>query len=510
MTPADTSAPAGARAAIQWRKVMTLTASQALSLTGDYVLLVALGWTAVQLGGAGAITTLMLAGTLPRALTLVFSGPVTDMLGPRFVLLRTTSARALLLAAGAAVTLTTGWFWPLVVIAAIEGVLLGMGSPASQSLMPRLAEGDQLARANSLSAMVTRLAPIVGAPIGAWMIATGELWVAMAAVSVTCAVSFVGVFVVTRGMAGGTRTPGENMLRRSGDGLRLLRSQARLRWLFICAFCLDMAFGWPIDVALPLLVDGRGWGVGSVAVVVVAFSAGALFAGTMGALLAHRIPLLVRLVFSGVGIGVGILLMALMPSVTTLAAVGAGVGLMAGLNGPAIVTVYQQASPRARLGTAMSMLTLASIGTTPVSIVAFGALSAVIGVTATWLVCGVVALAAPAAALMALRQPVPATDAAEPATPADATQSATPAGSAQSATPAGSAQPSAAAGDADASPTQDVTPPARQAVTDPARQALGEPVPAPATAPGTDDDTAGTAEPVRAGQPTLAGAGRSA
>jgi MFS family permease len=497
MTTADTSAQAGARAAIQWRKVMTLTASQGLSLTGDYVLLVALGWTAVQLGGAGAITTLMLAGTLPRALTLVFSGPVTDIFGPRFVLLRTTSARSLLLAGGAAVTLSTGWFWPLVVIAALEGVLLGMGSPASQSLMPRLAEGDQLARANSLSAMVTRLAPIVGSPIGAWMIATGELWVAMAAVSVTCAVSCVGVFVVTRGMTGGTRTPGENMLRRSGDGLRLLRAQARLRWLFICAFCLDMAFGWPIDVALPLLVDGRGWGVGSVAVVVVAFSSGALFAGTLGALLAHRIPLVVRLVLTGFGIGVGILLMALMPSVTALAAVGAGVGLMAGLNGPAIVTVYQQASPRARLGTAMSMLTLASIGTTPISIVAFGALSAVIGVTATWLVCGLVALAAPAAAIMALRQPVPADETGEPAAPAAAPEPSATVAPAPSVT--GSSEPSATG-----SPSSGAgEPSAAQGAVGAAPDVTGAPVPA-ATSDRTDVDGE------RAGRPTLAGVGHPA
>jgi MFS family permease len=428
MTTADPaqSTPA-TRAAIQWRKVLLLTASQGLSLTGDYVLLVALGWTAVQLGGAGAITTLMLAGTIPRALTLVFSGAVTDLLGPRFVLLRTTSARVVLLATGAAVTLSTHWFWPLVVIAAIEGVLLGLASPSSSTLMPRLADGDQLARANSLSAMVTRVAPIVGSPIGAWMIATGELWEAMAAVAVTCAVSLVGVLVVTRGMGGGSRTPGENMLRRSGDGVRLLRAYPRLRWLFVCAFLLDLAFGWPIDVALPLLVSGRGWGVGSVAVVVVAFSSGALVAGLTGALLAHRIPLLVRLVVTGVGIGVGILAMALMPSVVALAAVGSGVGLMAGLNGPAIVTVYQQASPRARLGTAMSMLTLASIGTTPVSIVAFGGLSAAIGVRATWLVCGVVALAAPVAALLALRQPVPVTEPEPVAEPAPVAECESPA-----------------------------------------------------------------------------------
>ncbi|WIN00186.1 MFS transporter [Actinoplanes oblitus] len=400
--------PAGAPPVIRWRKVIVLMTGQALSLTGDYLLLVALAWTAVRIGGATAITVLTLAGALPRAIVLIFSGAVTDMLGARFVLLRTTSARAVLLAAGAVVTLTTPWFWPLVVIAAIEGVLLGFGSPANSTLLPSLAEGDHLARANSLSAMITRLAPIVGSPIGAWLIAVGDLWQAMAVVAVTGTLAFAAAAVVTAGMPGGTRAPGETLLRHAGDGIRLLRAHARLRWLFVCAFLLDLAFGWPLEVALPLLVNTRGWGVGAVAVVVMAFSAGALVAGLIGVLLAHRLPLSVRMVATGVGIGLGILVMASTPSLAALVVVSVLVGLMAGLNGPAIVTVYQQASPPARLGTAMSMLTLAGIGTTPVSIALFGALSAVIGLHATWLVCGAVALAAPLAAVRAIRRPAPA------------------------------------------------------------------------------------------------------
>jgi MFS family permease len=420
-------------AVIHWRRVITLVGGQGVSLAGTWVLLVALTWTAVHIGGARAVTTLVLAATVPRALTLLLGGAVADLFGPRFVVLRTTAARVVLLLVGAMVTISTQALWPLAVIAAIEGVLFAFAGPAVGTILPRLATGDQLARANSLFALVSRVAPIVGAPVGAWVIAVGELWHAMLIVSVTCSVALLGLLYATQGMPRPPRTAGEGLRRRAGDGVRLLGRNARLRWIFLCAFALDLAFSWPVDVALPLLVKQNGWGVQAVGSVVAAFSAGALLSGILGALMAHRIPMTVRLVVSAVGIAAGIGLMALMPSVLALAVVGVGTGLMMGLNGPAIVTVYQQAAPRSRMGAAMSMLTLAGIGTGPVSIVLFGGVSAVLGIRNTWLLCAVVALVAPVCAVVALRRPAPVEDAQpvpppvpHPAVPAEAARAKVP------------------------------------------------------------------------------------
>jgi MFS transporter, DHA3 family, macrolide efflux protein len=389
---------------IDWRRVAVLVAGNALSLAGDFVLLVALGWTAVQIGGAGAVTTVVLALTVPRALMLMFGGAVTDGRGPRFVVLRTTAARAAVLAAGAAVVLTVDAFWPLVVIAVLEGVLLGLSSPATGAMMSTLATGDHLVRANSLYGTVLRVAPIVGAPIGAWLIAAGELWQAMLVVAAVCAALFAGLLYVTSGMARPERSGEESLVRRSGAGFRLLAEDRRLRWLFVSAFCLDLALSWPLEVALPLLADSRDWGVGAVGIVVATFSAGALAAGALGALLAHRIPLRARLVASGAVIAAGVVAMALMPSVVALAAVALAVGAMCGLNGPAVVTAYQQAAPRASMGAAMATLALSAVGTAPVSIAAFSALNLLIGLPATWVLCGVIAFAGPFAAARALHR----------------------------------------------------------------------------------------------------------
>lgn len=399
---------------IHWKKVIALVGGNGLSLAGDFVLLVALSWTAVKIGGAGAVTALLLAETVPRALMLIFGGAIADTLGPRLVLLRTTGARLAFLAVGTIAVLSVHNFWVLLVIAIVEGVLLGLSSPSTGSVMPRLATGDQLARANSLYGTVLRVAPIAGAPVGAWLIATGQLWHAMLVITLTCAISFVTLAYATQGMQRPPRSEEDNLIRRSGAGFRLLASNPRLRWMFIAAFSLDLAFGWPLEVALPLISHQREWGVAAVGVVVAAFGCGALVSSALGALIAHRIPITVRLIASGFGIAAGIVVMALMPSVLTLAIVSLLVGTMCGLNGPAIVTTYQQAAPRSSMGGAMSMLALSGAGTGPASIALFGGLAFVIGVEVTWVVCGIVALVGPIAALIALRHPVSVESEVEP------------------------------------------------------------------------------------------------
>jgi MFS transporter, DHA3 family, macrolide efflux protein len=391
--------------AASWRKILALLTGQGISLTGDYVLLIALSWTAVQIGGERAVTTLMLAASIPRTVMLIFGGAIADTLGPRFVLLRTTAGRSVLQGGGALVVLSLHHFWPLFIVAFTEGVLLGLGSPSTGSIMPELAEGDQLDRANSLYATVLRVAPIVGAPAGAWLITVGQVWQAMLVVSVTSLTAFCALLYVTKGIPRPEPSTGVSLIRRSMDGFSLLARHGRLRWFFMSAFVLDMAFGWPIEVALPLLVKQRGWHVEVIGVVIAAFSAGALATGVLGALVAHRLSLQVRLVLTSAGLAAGILVMALMPSVVGLAAVGAAVGLLSGLNGPAIVTLYQRSAPKSKMGAAMSMLTLASIGAGPLSIVVFGGLAALIGLQAAWVVCGALAFSAPITAAIGLRCP---------------------------------------------------------------------------------------------------------
>lgn len=402
-TPA-TGAPAGAQPAVDWRRVSSLVIGQAAAQAGSFALLIAMSWTAVQLGGREAVTYVTLSATLPRALLLLFGGALADALGPRAVLLRATSVRVLVLAAGVAVTATTESLWPLIAVALVDGVLLGLTGPASGVLLPLLAPQDQLGRANSLFSMVLRLAPIAGSPLGAWLVVVGGLPVAMTAAAVGCALWLACAAHVTHGTTRPERTPqGPSLLRRSGDGFRLLAAHPRLRWMFVACFCMDLAFLWPAEVALPLRAADQGWGVGAVAMVLSVFGAGALASAALGAALAHRIPARTKLVGTGVGLAAGMAAMALVPSAVVLAATAGAVGLLSGLNGPALVTAYQQAVPEGRMGAAMSTFALSGIGAAPLSLAVFSPVSLYLGVTGTWLLCAGLALLSPVAAAVALR-----------------------------------------------------------------------------------------------------------
>ncbi|MFC9394275.1 MFS transporter [Streptomyces sp. NPDC057027] len=403
-TTPTTSAPAGKEPVVDWRRVSSLVIGQAAVQAGSFALLIAMSWTAVQLGGREAVTYVTLSATLPRALLLLFGGALADALGPRAVLLRATSVRVLVLAAGTAVTATTHSLWPLIAVALVDGVLLGLTGPASGVLLPRLAPQDQLGRANSLFSMVLRLAPIAGSPLGAWLVVVGGLPVAMTAAAVGCAVWLACAAHVTHGMSRPERAPqGPSLLRRSGDGFRLLAAHPRLRWMFVACFCMDLAFLWPAEVALPLRAADEGWGVGAVAMVLSVFGAGALASAALGAALAHRIPAHTKLVVTGAGLAAGMAAMALVPSAVVLAGTAGVVGLLSGLNGPALVTAYQQAVPEGRMGAAMSTFALSGIGAAPLSLAVFTPVSLYLGVTGTWLLCAGLALLSPVAASIALR-----------------------------------------------------------------------------------------------------------
>lgn len=403
-------APAPREAAV-WTRVGLFLGGQGISLVADQVFFIAAVWYAAQLGGNAAVTWVTLAEAVPRALAIVFGGAICDTFGPRAVLLRTTSVRIVVLGAAATAALTVHAVWLLVVVAALEGSMLGLGSPSFGTILPRMVPRDRLNRANSIRTMAARFAPILGPPIGAWLVAGGHLAVALTVVSGGTMVSQLCVRWVTRHVEVPPRN-GKALWRRTGDGFALLRVDPRLRWLFISALCIDLGFAWPFNPALPVVVLHRGWGVSAVGLLIAAFGAGALASAALGAVLDQRVPLSVRFLGSGAGIAAGMLAMILVPSLPLMAAASAFVGVASGQNAPAAVTLYQQAAPQDRLGAAMSLVSLSGIGAAPLAYCVFGGLASVAGSTTAWVASAVLAFGGPLAGIKALR--VPASTPADP------------------------------------------------------------------------------------------------
>ena len=88
-----------------------------------------------------------------------------------------------------------------------------------------------------------------------------------------------------------------------------------------------------------------------------------------------------------------------------MAACAVGLGVCSGQNGPAAVTLYQQAAPPDRLGVAMSLLSLSGIGCAPIAYALIGAVASWTNPELAWTVSAVLAFGGPVAAARALRVP---------------------------------------------------------------------------------------------------------
>jgi MFS transporter, DHA3 family, macrolide efflux protein len=393
---------AGSRAV--WGRVGLFLGGQGISLIGDQVFFIAAVWTAAQLGGPPAVAWVTVAESVPRALAIIFGGVICDALGSRLVLLRSTSVRVAVLAAALVITLSVQSVSLLIVVAALEGAMLGLGSPSFGTLLPRMVSRDQLGRANSIRTMVARFAPILGSPLGAWLVATGRLSLALAVVCGGCVVLLLCLIPVTRGISP-TVTSSSRLWRKSADGLTLLRADRRLRLLFLSALFLDLAFAWPMNPGLPVVIIQRGWPVSAVGLLIACWAGGALASAGAGVVLDKRVPISVRLVGSSIGIAVTLSGMILIPSLPLMAVTAVALGIFSGQNAPAAVTLYQQAAPTDRLGVAMSMLALAGIGCAPFAYAVFGTLASLTSPTVAWICSALLAFGGPVAAARALRSP---------------------------------------------------------------------------------------------------------
>lgn len=145
---------------------LTGMASAAL---GDAILSIAVPYVTLSLtggGGAQAIGSVVLAGTLPR-----FFGPllgsVADRTPPHLIFFLTSALRALAVA-GCGLLLLNGLLplAGLMALAFVNGLLATLAYAAGSAFVPRLVASGDLPRANSLSSGAMMGLPLVGYGLG--------------------------------------------------------------------------------------------------------------------------------------------------------------------------------------------------------------------------------------------------------------------------------------------------------------------------------------------------------
>ncbi|TXS67417.1 MFS transporter [Streptomyces sp. sk2.1] len=328
------------------------------SLVGDAALHFALGWAASAHGGRTAALVLT-AITLPRTVFLLLGGAVGDRFGARRMMITgdvTMLVTVLALAVAARLCGTPPWM--LVGFAVVVGTVDAFYLPATGSMPRRLVSGEQLPRAMALQQAGGQVAALLGAPLGAVLVAGAGL----SGAALVDAVGFTAVLAVmwwVRPTAGAERSPRtESLLAGIADGVRTAATDPVLRAALLLTAAAAAGLLPAIALLGPLLARSSGWGPGPAGLVAAGQGAGML----LTALVAARLGPMRRI---GVGASLGPVLAAAglaglaaapTPAAAVAAAgvVGAGSGMFACHIGPLVLA----GAPDTHLSRIQSLLTL--------------------------------------------------------------------------------------------------------------------------------------------------------
>jgi MFS family permease len=249
-------------APLRHRDYRLLVGGLSVSLLGDGLFLVALAWQVYTLSDAPtALATVGIAMTVPTIVCLLIGGAVSDRYDRRLVMLVADIARAIVLAALAALAVTGALkLWELLLIAVVYGAATAFFNPASDALVPRLLPPDALAQANSLDQLIRPLAlRLAGPAVGGLLVgAVGAGW-AFGLDAASFAISVVALLAMSPApgrpapVAPGSRSG----VREITAGLRYVRSHAWLWATLVSAAVAYLLFMGPTEVLLPYVVKHR-------------------------------------------------------------------------------------------------------------------------------------------------------------------------------------------------------------------------------------------------------------
>ncbi|MFJ8823320.1 MFS transporter [Streptomyces sp. NPDC102467] len=339
------------------------------SAIGDNLYYFALSWAAVQQGTPAQAGIVTAVSAVPRAVLMLGGGVVADRYGPRRVVLASSAVRGLLVVAAVALLLATSpGLLALGAVAVVFGIVDAVFLPAAGALPARIAERGQLARVQGLRALATRLANVLGGPLGGLGIALGGTAGAFGGAALLIGASVPLLFAVRVG-----EVPPEDRQERGAvaaelwDGLRHIAHDPVLRPLMLVIALGDLGFVGPMNLGLTLLARERGWGSTGMGWVLAGFGIGAGAAALL-ITVRGRVPR-AGLVTGAVTVSgsAAIAALAQVPSVPGAACVALAVGLSLGLAGTVSGALLQSHAGPAYVGRVTSAATLVSFGVAPLT-----------------------------------------------------------------------------------------------------------------------------------------------
>lgn len=392
------------------------------SVLADQVFFLALTWAALQVGSPGQVGAVLAAGSVPRLLFLVIGGGVADRLSPKWVIISTDTARAVVMAVAATVTLlgsmrTVG----LIVVAVAVGALDGLFLPAVGALPARIAPTHLLGRVAALRTLTQRAAMLLGGPLGGWLIYLNGPSAAFggAATLFTLSVGSLALVPLVAGAQSVLKTSAAGEAAQAaaasassrgvaatgligrvkrflsnevGDASAALRRDPVLKCILLLAAGMNVGFTGPVTAGLPMLAAANRWGPGGAGLLLGGFGLGAAAAG-LSLVFVRRIPHAGWTVLAGVAaMGTALAAIGFVETFPVALAATVVLGVSSGVFGTVVHAIVMTRTPQAELGRVMALLSLSVEGVVPISYAATGVLAARFGVPATFLTGGCVIL----------------------------------------------------------------------------------------------------------------------
>ena len=375
-----------ARPLLRDTAVLGWALARGVSDIGDAVAFVAIAYAAARLGSPAIAGLVLAAAATPRAVFMLIGGAITDRVDTRRLMIGTDVARVAVLAVALAAIAVWGVSAPLLIAIGVPfGIADAFYIPASSTFPRQLVATTDLARLAGVRQLMTRIATIVGGPLGLALVAFGGLGAALAADALSFLVIAV-VLVAVRPRWPMTRSAGRSILGDVRGGLGYLGRTPPVRDLVIALSGLNV-FGAPVlSVGIALRTTQQGWSPNGLGLLTGCIGIGAAI-GTL-AIMAYRPRRPVRfglqLMFIQAAAVAAVGLLSYPGEVAAMLVVG----LTAGLASPLLAGAVQAVVAEQFLGRTSSVLSIADTGLAPLALAGFGLLVGASGLAAACLAFG--------------------------------------------------------------------------------------------------------------------------
>ncbi|GAA1242266.1 MFS family permease [Microbacterium phyllosphaerae] len=247
------------------RRVHAWIGVKALSDAGDTLWTIALAWTAVQTASPAMAGLIVAAGTVPRAIVLLFGGVIADRSDARRVMMLFTVLRVGVLVAVALWVLATPPTVGILLFAAIAfGICDAFYEPSAGTVARQLVRTSDLPSYGALAQTASRLGTMAGAAIGGVLVAYAGLAgsAAVNAFTFSVVVAFIAVWLRPRFVL--ARAARESALHGIARGFAHLGAHPTTRTLVIALSGLNLAVGPAVGIGLALRAHDAGWGAQAV------------------------------------------------------------------------------------------------------------------------------------------------------------------------------------------------------------------------------------------------------